>query len=357
MIAACRAAAGADVDLQPLAERAGMRDAIDLAHRLCVAGVVASQLTASDPAWQRTLSANLARNLYLLERARAAQRALALAGVPCLVLKGLPLSQFAYGSIAIRECGDIDLLVSPARVLVAVEALEREGFLSRGFCTPMIENEREFCEVPLYPDGAKSQFLIDLHWAVRLPEPLSGSISEDWLEQSSHQRNGLTDDLPSMGPVELSLHAIVHWLQHGPLLKTLTDMAACRGRDSAAWSEALRRAELRGWGEVARVADREAAAFFGGRPSQLPLRIGGTAQLLRAPSELNSFEIFFARALVIGRPRAVLAAAVRGLGRGFRAGPCDSRPSRVRLRRAMSRAPRALWSLGRYAARLMARSD
>lgn len=72
-------------------------------------------------------------------RRRAAQRLLALkeivdclavANVPCLVLKGLPLSQRLYGHPWTRESVDIDVLVSPAAFGTAARALNASGWRS-----------------------------------------------------------------------------------------------------------------------------------------------------------------------------------------------------------------------------------
>ncbi len=53
---------------------------------------------------------------------------LAVAGIPCLVIKGLPLAQSLYGHPLVRSARDIDLLVSPPAFLAAERVLLQNGW-------------------------------------------------------------------------------------------------------------------------------------------------------------------------------------------------------------------------------------
>ena len=66
------------------------------------------------------------RGLRQLGGLKHASDLLAAHGIPCLVLKGLPLSQQLYGHPLVREAVDIDLLVSP-RAFQAAERVLLEG--------------------------------------------------------------------------------------------------------------------------------------------------------------------------------------------------------------------------------------
>lgn len=53
------------------------------------------------------------------------------AGVPMVSLKGPALALSAYGSVALRQFGDLDILVPRSQVLVARRALQQDGYRSR----------------------------------------------------------------------------------------------------------------------------------------------------------------------------------------------------------------------------------
>lgn len=81
-----------------------------------VAAVVRSEL-------QQWLTVNL-------QQVAEAQRVVALLeqeGIPCVVLKGAPLSMQAFGDLMARSSRDVDLLVEPAALSAAVAVLEATG--------------------------------------------------------------------------------------------------------------------------------------------------------------------------------------------------------------------------------------
>ena len=68
------------------------------------------------------------RGFQQLAGLKRALDGLAAAGIPCLVLKGLPLSQRLYGHPLLREAVDIDLLVSPESFRAAERSLLKNGW-------------------------------------------------------------------------------------------------------------------------------------------------------------------------------------------------------------------------------------
>ena len=83
--------------------------------------------TVLAPSRQRT---NI-RGLRQLAGLRQASDCLAEAGIPSLVLKGLPLSARLFGTPLARNCFDIDLLVPPHAVAAAGQALSQGGWQLR----------------------------------------------------------------------------------------------------------------------------------------------------------------------------------------------------------------------------------
>ena len=71
------------------------------------------------------------RGLRQLEALKDAADGLAGDGIPCIVLKGLPLSRRLHGQPFVREAIDIDLLVSPDAFPAAERALRERGWRLR----------------------------------------------------------------------------------------------------------------------------------------------------------------------------------------------------------------------------------
>jgi hypothetical protein len=103
------------------------------------------------------------------------------AGIPMLVIKGIPLSLQSTGSLTARGRGDLDLLVDPNRLADAVQLLEQHGFARKAGMFPNDLHSfwgrysrwagYEFSLTRQQKIGCQ---WIDLHWAlsnVRAPLP------------------------------------------------------------------------------------------------------------------------------------------------------------------------------------------
>jgi Uncharacterised nucleotidyltransferase len=107
-----------------------------MANRHRVVGLVHDALTAARVEMPQDIAETLAsrarrlaqQNAVFAAEAVRLQGLLAGAQIPVLILKGLPLAQLAYGSIAAKQTRDIDLLVPPAQAEAALALLEREGY-------------------------------------------------------------------------------------------------------------------------------------------------------------------------------------------------------------------------------------
>ena len=85
------------------------------------------------------------RGLAQLAGLKAAIERLDQHGIPALVLKGMPLSEHLYGTSLVRENYDIDLLIPPALMDSAVEALCMNGWkISTPSWTPTSSRNRYF---------------------------------------------------------------------------------------------------------------------------------------------------------------------------------------------------------------------
>ena len=71
---------------------------------------------------------NICSALKLAAETVRVQGLLDAAGIRALVLKGVALEQLAYGSIAVKQTRDIDLLVPPEHAEAALQIIERDGY-------------------------------------------------------------------------------------------------------------------------------------------------------------------------------------------------------------------------------------
>ena len=101
-------------------------EALLLAHGLL--GFYGRKISPSPAGVQKGLAAQWAITLRLAGLQDLVMRVFAGAGIPCLILKGSPLSERLYDDALIRPVGDVDILVSPGEAQRAFEALRGEGF-------------------------------------------------------------------------------------------------------------------------------------------------------------------------------------------------------------------------------------
>lgn len=86
----------------------------------------------------RQSQAGTTRVLTLVSRFRSSVRALDQAGIRYAVYKGPTLAEQAFGDIAARQFGDIDLLIHPRDFITACDILSGIGFQSSLSLTPFV---------------------------------------------------------------------------------------------------------------------------------------------------------------------------------------------------------------------------
>lgn len=137
------------------------------------------------------------------------------AGIPMLVIKGIPLALQTTGSLTSRGRGDLDLLVDPRHLQDAVSLLETAGFSrSRGqFPRDLNSVWGRYSrwagyELSLSRPGAGGRQWIDLHWAlsnVRGPLP---SVQQAWRCRQQLDLNGQA--VMTLSPIHAFQHACAH---------------------------------------------------------------------------------------------------------------------------------------------------
>jgi hypothetical protein len=165
---------------------------------------------ATDPQIKEALDVDtqaLARVLVLEATLVQAAGLLSDAGVAFRVLKGPTVAHLDYPDPAWRDFGDIDLLVRPDHLELAIAMLGRHGY-ARRFPEPRAGFDRRFTKSVsvVNPDGLE----FDLHRTLA-PGPLGLRVQVDMLWDAPPARLRLGGrTLDAMGPDERLLHACYH---------------------------------------------------------------------------------------------------------------------------------------------------
>jgi hypothetical protein len=175
---------------------------------------------AADPhlAWDATET--VATAVRVEDASEALVGWLAEAGIPCVTLRGPALAALAWGDVATRRTGDVDLLVAPDLADAARDALLARGCVVREQFADWFQRVWHFHHQLDLPDRHLS---VELHWDVTGRElaslPIARMIAE--AEPVACQRAALPALSLPWQLVTAAAHAVSHWFA----LKTLLDVA------------------------------------------------------------------------------------------------------------------------------------
>ena len=110
---------------------------------------------------QKTNRLNGVRNISLAKELLRVLQVLDNAGIEAIAFKGAALAVSAYGSLSMRQFGDLDILVKHRDFAKAKAILGKEGYLSNLPLEVEIDLFERILQTPLY-----SNYTIDLHWGL-----------------------------------------------------------------------------------------------------------------------------------------------------------------------------------------------
>ncbi|MFN2399113.1 MAG: nucleotidyltransferase family protein, partial [Gemmatimonadaceae bacterium] len=175
-------------------------------------------------ALKQECDANAVRNLGMTSELVRVIRALERSGVAALAYKGPALALQAYGSLAARQFGDLDILVRRSDIARARSALGAIGY--GGDAWPLVADENAYlrrAHVHVFSgaDGTR----LELHWEFAPPElPVRLNVDEMW-DRLQRIRLGDVNAL-ALGPEDLLLVLCVHGCRHvWARLKGVCDVA------------------------------------------------------------------------------------------------------------------------------------
>jgi hypothetical protein len=218
-----------------------------IVKRQRVAGIIHDALLSAGVDCPATITSEIAerarrvsrRNLNFLAETVRLQRALEAAGIAVLTLKGVALAQLAYGSLAVKDTRDIDLLIAPDRVDAALVVLDHEGYALSFPAERLTEAQRRAVfryarEVQLVRRGGKSR--VELQWRAAINPLLLTGVDAHSATQDVPLGDGIS--IRTLAPDDLFAYLCVHGAQHAwSRLKWLADLNAlvsANGTDIAA---------------------------------------------------------------------------------------------------------------------------
>ncbi|HET7134077.1 MAG TPA: nucleotidyltransferase family protein [Gammaproteobacteria bacterium] len=163
------------------------------------------------------------------------------AGIRALAYKGPTLALRAYAELALREFGDLDILVPRAQVQRARDALCAAGYVREYPLEPAIEeafldSQAQYHLVVRAPGEGP---LVELHWKSDPDYPVERLDDESWWACA-----GRIDGLPTLADEDLLLVLCIHGSKHSwACLGWLVDVAeVLRSRCDVDWQRFAERA-------------------------------------------------------------------------------------------------------------------
>lgn len=118
---------------------------------------------------RRRFLANAQRNLRLTAELIEILGLFAAEGIPAIPYKGPALALAVYGSLALRQFGDLDIVVPPAEVRRARGLLVARGYAPALALTPVQEAAYLRAHADYLLTSGDGRTVVELHWALAAP--------------------------------------------------------------------------------------------------------------------------------------------------------------------------------------------
>ena len=176
-------------------------------------------------------------NLVLFHAVGSALDALEAAGIPAMLLKGVPLALQCYPEVGLRPMADVDMLVEPWRAADAIEVLGGAGWPTESKVTvpDALPYGEQMVHQVVCANEANRQ--IDLHWRYVPWIARDGSGYDPGLWSAARPFDVAGHTALSPGPDDLLLLVLLHafrggWAATPRWIADATLMLRARGRSS-----------------------------------------------------------------------------------------------------------------------------
>src|ERR1051326_4692231 len=188
--------------------------------------------------------ANTQNVLHLVGKQLKVYRSFKESNIRVAILKGSLLSQMAYGDVALRQAGDIDVLISRADFAAAKIVLEALGYQMTPSLTErqVASHLRSHCEIQFVRDDWFT--VVDLHWALAPKNFVFKLDSEEVM--SRLQRVAIAgNEIETLATEDLIVYLSMHGAKHlWRALEWITSLGELiRAAEAIDWDVVVARAE------------------------------------------------------------------------------------------------------------------
>jgi hypothetical protein len=135
-------------------------------------------------------------------------------GILAMPIKGPALAISAYGDLALREFGDLDIVVRPEEFDSALALLAGVGYRHRLQLSGAGERALRSSDHHLALVHEESGFTVELHWSLDNGRP-GRFLDGDWVWANARSVQLLGRELPALSWSALLVYLCVHGAKHG----------------------------------------------------------------------------------------------------------------------------------------------
>jgi hypothetical protein len=209
--------------------------------------------SAEMPAWKQRFQLNLHKALFLSRELIRIVDCLSALGIEVLPYKGVALAELAYGDIALRHAGDIDLLIRPQDFPRIRETVRELGYTPH--LTFLEAEERAYLKsgYECAFDGAAGPNLLEVQWAIQ-PSFYAVDFDMDALFQRAVKITVAGHSMKTLSSEDLLLVLSAHATKHvwGRLI-WLCDIARIMALPALDWTWIASQAKALGIVRILRV--------------------------------------------------------------------------------------------------------
>jgi putative nucleotidyltransferase-like protein len=193
---------------------------------------------------KRESVANSQSVLHLIGKQLAAYRALRDQGIRVAIFKGAVLAQMAYGEVALRQAGDIDILIDRKYFAEARSVLESLGYeMAPQLTDAQLASHLAFhCEIPFMRDEWFT--IVDLHWDLA-PRSFVFGLAADEVMSRLREVSLAGATVATFCDEDMVLYQSMHGAKHlWRRLEWITSLAELiRATPAIDWSVVVKRAD------------------------------------------------------------------------------------------------------------------
>jgi hypothetical protein len=217
-----------------------------------------------------------ALNMFLSGELRRLLKLFAAHEIDAIPYKGPALAAKAYGNIALRHFGDLDILVRRRDVLRVMNLLVAEGYALHPPLNDVQQSLmlRTQCNLPFTRDAHR--LIVEIHWRVSA-RLFSSPLDEETLWDNLHRDTFEGTTIKALAPEDLLLSLCVHGTKHlWERLSWITDIAQLlEVHPDLNWASLLERARRTGTERMLLLGLYVAHDLLGAR---LPEQVKGLMQ-------------------------------------------------------------------------------